>query len=430
MRLAHLTFETGAALAPMAGVADRAFRQLCREMGAVYTVGEMVSAKGLLQGSAKTRELLEMGPGERPGAVQLFGDEPDVLARAAEAAMAAGPDVIDLNMGCPAPKIAGNRAGSALMKDPELAARIIRSVKAASPVPVTVKFRKGWDGDSVNAVEFAKRAEAAGASAVCIHGRTRQQMYAPPVDLDCIRQVKQAVRIPVIGNGDIDSVESAVRMYEQTGCDLVMIGRGALGHPWLFAQLKAYFETGALLPEPPLSERMAVMKRHVRMICACKGERTAMKEARGHASWYMKGLRGAAALRRQAGCLREYADIERLAELVLESCATAAIEEVCDRGEAIIRQRYPGRALTSRYSPGYGDLPVTVQGAFLDLLDAPRRLGLCATGSSILTPRKSVTAVIGLSERPQPARVRGCAYCQMREHCPYRKGGTHCGEQI
>lgn len=321
VKIGNVAIEKTACLAPMAGVADRAFRLLCREYGASYVIGEMASAKGLTMSDRKTKELLEVTGEERPMAVQIFGDDPLVMAEAAVRCMDFSPDILDINMGCPAPKITSGGAGSALMKNPALAEAIIRAVVRAVPVPVTVKFRKGWDGDSANAVEFAKRAEAAGAAAICIHGRTRQQMYAPPVDLDCIREVKQAVRIPVIGNGDVNSVESAVRMYEQTGCDLVMIGRGALGHPWLFAQLKAYFETGALLPEPPLFERMEVMKRHVRMICACKGERTAMKEARGHASWYMKGLRGAAALRRQAGCLREYADIERLAELVLESCA-------------------------------------------------------------------------------------------------------------
>ena len=313
MRLAHLKFETGAALAPMAGVEERAFRQLCREMGAVYTVGEMVSAKGLLQGSAKTRELLEMGPGERPGAVQLFGDEPDVLARAAEAAMAAGPDVIDLNMGCPAPKIAGNRAGSALMKDPELAARIIRSVKAASPVPVTVKFRKGWDENSVNAVEFARMAQESGADAIAIHGRTRAQMYAPPADWEIIRQVKEAVSIPVIGNGDVDSPRAARALLDQSGCDMVMVGRGALGRPWLFGQIAAFLRDGTVIPDPPMEERMEVMLRHIRWMALYKGEAIAFREARKHCGWYMAGIRGAAALRRQAGTICSMEDVRALA---------------------------------------------------------------------------------------------------------------------
>ncbi|MFQ8599538.1 MAG: tRNA dihydrouridine synthase [Oscillospiraceae bacterium] len=231
VKIGNVAIEKTACLAPMAGVADRAFRLLCREYGASYVIGEMASAKGLTMSDRKTKELLEVTGEERPMAVQIFGDDPLVMAEAAVRCMDFSPDILDINMGCPAPKITSGGAGSALMKNPALAEAIIRAVVRAVPVPVTVKFRKGWDGDSANAVEFAKRAEAAGAAAICIHGRTRQQMYAPPVDLDCIREVKQAVRIPVIGNGDVNSVESAVRMYEQTGCDLVMIGRGALGHP-------------------------------------------------------------------------------------------------------------------------------------------------------------------------------------------------------
>ena len=309
MRLAHLTFETGAALAPMAGVADRAFRQLCREMGAVYTVGEMVSAKGLLQGSAKTRELLEMGPGERPGAVQLFGDEPDVLARAAEAAMAAGPDVIDLNMGCPAPKIAGNRAGSALMKDPELAARIIRSVKAASPVPVTVKFRKGWDENSVNAVEFARMAQESGADAIAIHGRTRAQMYAPPADWEIIRQVKEAVSIPVIGNGDVDSPRAAKALLEQTGCDGVMIGRAAQGNPWIFRDTVAFLETGSV-PEPPdRQKKKRMVLEHADLQLRTKGEYTGVREMRKHLAWYTAGMPLSARFRQTINSMETFGEL-------------------------------------------------------------------------------------------------------------------------
>ena len=234
LSIGDLTLPSTAMLAPMAGVADRAFRALARSYGAALVVSEMASAKGLCYQGEKTEELLEITAAERPMSLQLFGDDPAILAEGARIAMKFAPDLIDLNMGCPAPKIAGNGAGAALMKNPPLAAQIVRAIASAVPVPVTVKFRKGWDDSSVNAVEFAKRMEDAGASALCIHGRTREQMYAPPVDLGVIAAVKAAVSIPVIGNGDIDSPESARRMYEETGCDLVMVGRGALGAPWIF----------------------------------------------------------------------------------------------------------------------------------------------------------------------------------------------------
>ena len=327
MKSGNITLEGGAALAPMAGVADRAFRQVCREFGAVYTVGEMVSARGLALGNRKSLELLELGPGERPGAVQLFGDDPESMARGAEAALAFSPDAIDLNMGCPAPKIAGKNAGAALMKDPELASRIIRAVKAASPVPVTVKFRKGWDEDHVNAVEFARMAEESGADAIALHGRTRAQMYAPPADWEIIRRVKEAVKIPVIGNGDVDSPQAAKAMLEETGCDLVMVGRGALGRPWLFSRIREYLLTGTLLPEPPLEERMAVMVRQVELMAEYRGGRAALLEARKHCGWYMTGLRGAAALRRQAGTVSTPEDVRALARAALAAREAGDKEE-------------------------------------------------------------------------------------------------------
>lgn len=319
--------EGGAALAPMAGVADRAFRQVCREFGAVYTVGEMVSARGLLQGSRKTEELLVMGPGERPGAVQLFGDDPEVMARGAEAAMKFSPEVIDINMGCPAPKIAGNRSGAALMKDPELAGRIIRAVKNASPVPVTVKFRKGWDEDHINGVAFAQMAQESGADAITLHGRTRAQMYAPPADWEIIRQVKAAVTIPVIGNGDVDSPQAAKALLTTSGCDLVMVGRGALGRPWLFRQIQKYLSEGVLLPDPPMEERMEVMLRHISLMEAYKGEKVAFREARKHCGWYMTGIRGAAALRCQAGRIGSMEDVRALAREAIRLAKEASCEE-------------------------------------------------------------------------------------------------------
>ena len=239
MKIGNVEITGKAALAPMAGVADRAFRQICVEYGAAYVVGEMVSCKGLCFQDKKSRELLKLDESEHPAGVQLFGDDPALMARGAQLAMEYHPDIIDINMGCPAPKIAGNHCGSALMREPELCRRIVQAVKDAVPVPVTAKIRKGYSRDSVNAVEVARACEAGGADAVTVHGRTRDQMYAPPVDWEIIRQVKQALSIPVIGNGDVTSAAQAAALYEQTGCDLIMVGRGALGAPWLFAQIEA-----------------------------------------------------------------------------------------------------------------------------------------------------------------------------------------------
>lgn len=319
MQLGNITLPKGAALAPMAGVGDRAFREICAGMGACYAVGEMASSKGMLHRSRKTAELLQIGEEERPAAVQLFGDEPEAMADAARTAMSFTPDAIDINMGCPAPKVAGGGSGCALMRDLPLAGRIIRAVADASGVPVTVKFRKGWDDTSVNAVETALTAEENGAAAVTVHGRTRAQMYAPPVDLEIIRRVKEAVSIPVIGNGGVDSARRAAEMYERTGCDLIMVGQGALGAPWIFREIRAYLERGELLPPPCPEERMDILLRQARLACKYKGEDRAMREMRHHAGWYLRGWHGAAALRRQAGQLRRFEDLEALAKAALEA---------------------------------------------------------------------------------------------------------------
>lgn len=296
-------------LAPMAGVADRAFRRLCVDYGAAYVVSEMVSCKGLCFGDRKSEELLMLDEDEHPAAVQLFGDDPDIMARAAEKAMAAGPEIIDINMGCPAPKIAGNHCGSALMREPELCRRIVAAVAGAVDVPVTVKIRKGYSRQEVNAVEVALACEAGGAAAITVHGRTRDQMYAPPVDWDIIREVKRAVKVPVIGNGDVTDAVSAAALYEHTGCDLVMVGRGALGAPWVFAQIQAYLGSGVRLPDPPVEKRMAVLLRQARLTAELKGERIALREIRKHAAWYMRGLRGAAGFRAKAGEVETLADL-------------------------------------------------------------------------------------------------------------------------
>lgn len=313
MRIGNVEIKNGICLAPMAGIADRAFRELCIEYGAGYVVTEMVSAKGLTMGDKKSRELLALGETEKPAAAQIFGDDPEVMAQAAVQCMAFAPQVIDINMGCPAPKIAMNGGGASLMKRPELAGRIVKAVTAAVDVPVTVKIRKGWDDDSVNAVEMAQLAEKNGAAAVAVHGRTRVQMYSGKADYDIIAKVKQAVDIPVIGNGDIVDEQSAAIMLEKTNCDGIMIGRGALGNPWLFRRINAYLDECRILPEVGINEKMLVMLKHIRQIIEYKGEYTAMREARHHAAYYTKGLRGGAAFRREISSLEKYEQLEELA---------------------------------------------------------------------------------------------------------------------
>jgi len=300
----------------MAGVGDRAFREICAREGASYLVGEMCSAKGLEHNSKASAELLEVSEASRPCGLQLFGNEPECMARAVKLAEANRPDVIDLNMGCPAPKITGGGAGSALMKTPQLAGEIIRACRAATTLPLSVKMRTGWDEDNLNAVELAQIAEAGGADFITVHGRTRRQMYSPPINYDMIARVKKAVSIPVIGNGDVACIETAERMY-RTGCDLVMVGQGAQGNPWVFRILKAYFERGIRLPEPEVEEKLEIMLRHIRLACEYKGENIGMREARKHVAWYCKGWPGAAEVRKKAGNLTRYEELEALAKDIL-----------------------------------------------------------------------------------------------------------------
>ena len=297
----------------MAGIADRAFRELCINYGADYTVTEMVSAKGLTMGDKKSAELLTLGDIENPAGAQIFGDDPEIMAQAAIRCLDFKPRIIDINMGCPAPKIAMNGGGASLMKRPELAGEIVRAVSSAVSIPVTVKIRKGWDDESINAVELAKICEKNGASAIVVHGRTRMQMYSGKVDYGIIADVKKAVDIPIIGNGDITDEQSATIMYEKTNCDGIMIGRGALGNPWLFRRLNAYFSECRVLPDVSINEKMVVMLKHIQKIIEYKGEYTAMREARHHAAYYTKGLRGGAAFRKEMGTLEHFEQLEELA---------------------------------------------------------------------------------------------------------------------
>ena len=317
MKIGNVEIQGKTVLAPMAGVADRAFRELCVDYGASYVVSEMISSKGVSMGDRKSKDLAFLSEKERPAAIQIFGSDPLIMAQSVEQVMQFSPEIIDINMGCPAPKIAGNGGGASLSKNPELAEKIVKAVVEASPVPVTVKIRMGWDFDNINAVEMAQRAENAGASAITIHGRTRNQMYSPPVDRNIIAEVKKSVSIPVIGNGDIIDEQSAAIMLEETNCDLIMIGRGALGRPWVFSQINAYLEHGRVIPEPPVTERMRVMLKHIETLCEYKGDYVGMREARKHAGWYTKGLRGAAKYRQELGTIET---LEQLQEIAYKIC--------------------------------------------------------------------------------------------------------------
>lgn len=320
MKIKNLNIDGYAALAPMAGVADRAFRELCKGYGAAYVITEMVSSKGLTMQDKKSKELLLISDIEHPAGAQIFGDTPETMALAAKKALEFDPDFIDINMGCPAPKIAGNGAGSALMKNPKLAGEIVKAVREVVDLPLSVKMRIGWDENNINCVELAKICEANGADAITVHGRTKVQMYSPPVDLKPIAEVKKAVSIPVIGNGDIVDGKSAEIMLNETGCDFLMVGRGALGAPWVFSSINAYLKKGEILPEPDIEEKMEVMLRHIRTLCEYKGEYVGMREARKHAAWYIKGMRGAAEFRREIGGLEHIEQLEDIAQKIKICC--------------------------------------------------------------------------------------------------------------
>lgn len=305
-----------AALAPMASVADHAYRLMCKKYGAALVVGEMASSKGMFYSDRKTAELLAVTEEEYPMGVQLFGSEPDIMALACKKAAKFQPQFIDINMGCPVQKVVTTGSGSALMKTPQLAADIVKACVDAVDLPITVKIRKGFDDSCVNAVELACMLEEAGASAITVHGRTKRQMYNPPVDIDIIKAVKQAVSIPVIGNGDVTTPQLAKEMYEKTGCDLVMVGRGSYGHPWIFEEIGRYLTDGTLLPPKSIDERLEIMLEHISLICQFKGERQGIRESRKHAAWYVKGMHGAAKFRNACGALDSYQDVLELVRQV------------------------------------------------------------------------------------------------------------------
>ncbi len=303
-------------LAPMAGVTDLPFRLLCKEMGAGLLCTEMVSAKAISYHNKNTVKLMETAQEERPVSLQLFGNDPGLISEVAKQIEDGPFDILDLNMGCPVPKVVNNGEGSALMLDPDLAYEIIRRTAAAVKKPVTVKIRKGFDEDHVNAVEFAKRMEDAGAAAITVHGRTRAQYYAGKADWDIIRRVKEAVKIPVIGNGDVDGPLAARRMFEQTGCDGIMIGRASRGNPWIFQSLTAYDKSGSIPEKPGPQMRRDMILRHAALQVQCKGERTAIREMRKHVAWYTAGCPHSAALRRKVNEVESMEQLEQLLELL------------------------------------------------------------------------------------------------------------------
>lgn len=318
LQIGNVRLENNLILAPMAGVTDLPFRLLCKEQGAGLLCMEMVSAKAILYKNKNTEELLSIDARENPVSLQLFGSDPVIMSEIAKQIEERPFDILDINMGCPVPKVVNNGDGSALMKNPVLAGKIIEATAKAIKKPVTVKIRKGFDDDHVNAVEMAKIAQESGAAAVVVHGRTREQYYSGKADWDIIRQVKEAVSIPVIGNGDILTARDVIRMSEQTGCDGFMIARGAEGNPWIFKQILHYFEVGEELAKPDFTEVRDMILRHARMQIDFKGEYTAIREMRKHAAWYTAGYKNSSKLRARVCEVETYEELETLFNEVLE----------------------------------------------------------------------------------------------------------------
>lgn len=297
MKIGNVLLDNNVFLAPMAGITDMPFRILCKEQGCGLLYSEMISAKGIYYNDVKSFRLTEIDPSEEPTAIQIFGSEPDIMAKVAERLSQLNTAIIDINMGCPTPKITKNGEGSALMKNPSLVGKIVNEVSRASSKPVTVKIRKGWDDDNVNAVEIAKIAEENGAQAITIHGRTREQFYSGKADWEIIKKVKKAVSIPVIGNGDIFVEEDAKRMLEETGCDAIMVGRGAQGNPWIFSKILSYLKFNVKLSDVRAEDKINMIKKHMQMLVNLKGESSGIKEMRKHIAWYVKGMKNSTILR-------------------------------------------------------------------------------------------------------------------------------------
>ena len=318
MRIGNVDIKGNVVLAPMAGVTDLPVRLLCKENGCGYLYTEMVSAKAIMYNNKNTESLLTVTEGENPIAVQLFGSEPEVMAEAAKRMEERPFDVIDVNMGCPVPKVVNNGEGSALMKNPLLVGRIVEAMANAVKKPVTVKIRAGFDPDNINAPEIARIIQESGGAAVAVHGRTRQQYYSGKADWDVIRRVKENVSIPVIGNGDILTGQDAVRMMEETGCDGVMIGRGARGNPWIFGQINEYLSCGKEMTQPTADEIKSMILKHARMLIDAKGEYTGIREMRKHFAWYTTGMRHASGLRNEVNHVEHFEELEKLCQLLTE----------------------------------------------------------------------------------------------------------------